>query len=66
MRINTQTLNDWIARNSPHGKEALAFKSGIGFWTLDRILRGVRLATKPELLSLISVTGLSEDQILAK
>lgn len=44
-----------------HTREELAVNSGIGFWTLDRIFRGVREATKTERIALCQVTGFDMD-----
>lgn len=64
MKLNTQTLNNWIAVNGPHGREALSYKSGLGFYTIGRLLRQDRPASKTELLALIQATGLSECELL--
>ena len=52
-------LENWLTEHGPQGREALSYKSGIGFYTLGRILRGERLPTKSEQLALIQATGLN-------
>ena len=44
-------------------REELSSLTGIGYWTLLRILQGKREVTKTEQLALISVTGLSAEEL---
>ena len=49
----------------PGSREALCYKTGIGFYTLKRILKGDKQATRAELAIIAKVTGMDlEDLIL--
>jgi hypothetical protein len=62
-KLNTTKLKDYLVLRGKMGKEALAVESGISFIKIERILRGTRSATKPEMITLCSVTGLKLDDL---
>lgn len=64
MKTNVQKIEEWIAINAPLSREALCYKTGIGFYTLKRILREERPATKSELVLISTITGLSFDDLV--
>lgn len=61
--LNIQNLNAWLVCQGPQAREVLSVKSGIGYYTLGRILKLERPPTKPEQLALIQATGLSESEL---
>lgn len=60
---NFDQLNYWLAQNGQLAKEDLAHKARIKFFTLDRIIRGVRMATELEQTAICLATGLERDDL---
>lgn len=63
MKLNTKKIDEWLAKNGPHGREALSFKSGLGFYTIGRILRKDKQVTKAQIMALAQATGLSAEEL---
>lgn len=63
--LNIQILHGWLACQGSQAKESLSVKSGIGYYTLGRILKSERQPTKPEQLALIQATGLSDSELFS-
>lgn len=63
MKLNYKKITEWIAAYGPHGKEALSFKSGLGFYTIGRILRKDKQVTKAQIMALAQATGLSAEEL---
>ena len=61
-KLNVTKLKEYLMIRGKLSKESLAVETGISFFKLERMVLGKRDATKSEMLSLCSVTGLSEDQ----
>lgn len=61
--LNRDRLNFWISENGPRGVENLAYKTGIGFYTMRRIVRGEKEPRDPEKLALLQATGLKRDEL---
>jgi hypothetical protein len=61
--VNLDTLKLWLLQNGPLAKEDLASKSRIKFFTLDKIIRGVRRPSELEQIALCKATGLSRDDL---
>lgn len=57
---NLEHLQYWV---SQHSKEELAFKTGIGFHTIGRILRGERVPSKTQRIAIREATGLPEKDL---
>jgi hypothetical protein len=64
MKLNIKKINDWIAKNGPHGREALSFKSGLGFYTIGRLLKKEKLASKSQILALSHATGIAHEELI--
>jgi hypothetical protein len=60
---NLDQLNFWLLQNGQLAKEDLASKSRIKFFTLDKIIRGVRTASDLEQAAICSATGLKRDEL---
>ena len=63
MKLNTKKIEEWLTQNGPHGREALSFKSGLGFYTIGRILRKDKQVTKAQIMALAQATGLSAEEL---
>lgn len=61
--VNLETLHFWLVNNGPLAKEDLCHKARIKFFTLDKIVRGVRMATELEQMAICSATGLKRDEL---
>jgi hypothetical protein len=61
--INLTELHFWLAANGPLAKEDLASKARIKFFTLDKIVRGVRMPTELEQRALCEATGIERDRL---
>jgi len=62
--MRTTNLNEltlWLLNNGPLAKEDLAHKARIKFFTLDKIIRGVRNASELEQTAICKATGLKRD-----
>jgi hypothetical protein len=62
--LNTSALKAWLATQGPNSKVELSYKTGIGFYTLGRILRGDKQPSKAEQMALLLATGLSRAELL--
>jgi transcriptional regulator with XRE-family HTH domain len=62
-KLNTQLLRSYLVIQGKLSKETLAVEAGISVVKIDRMLRGKREATKPEMLALCKVTGYEIDQL---
>lgn len=60
---NLDQLNYWLSQNGQLAKEDLAHKARIKFFTLDKIIRGVRMATELEQTAICKATGLKRDDL---
>lgn len=61
--INLETLQFWIIDNGPLAKEDLASRARIKFFTLDKVLRGVRMPSELEQMAICQATGLIRDEL---
>lgn len=61
--INLEQLHFWLSQNGPLAKEDLAYKARIKFFTLDKIVRGVRMASELEQTAICKATGLKRDEL---
>lgn len=61
--LNTQLIEAWLRKQGPLAKEDLASGARIKFFTLDRILKGVKNASELEQSAICQVTGLSKDNL---
>lgn len=61
--VNLDTLKFWLVSNGPLAKEDLCSKARIKFFTLDKIVRGTRMATELEQKAICEATGLSRDEL---
>jgi hypothetical protein len=61
--FNAQLLKNYLAVNGNLAKETLAVKSKISFVKIERLLRGVKIATDLEMDSLCRVTGYKLDDL---
>ena len=66
MKLNIEKLNEWLAIQGPHAREALSYKSGLGFYTIGRLMRGDKLATKAQIMAIAQATELSHDDLVIK
>jgi transcriptional regulator with XRE-family HTH domain len=62
-KLNTTKLKEYLVIQGKLSKETLAVEVGISIVKIDRMLRGKREATKPEMMALCSVTGIEIDQL---
>jgi hypothetical protein len=60
---NLNHLNFWLSQNGPLAKEDLAHEARIKFFTLDKIIRGVRMASELEQTAICRATGLKRDDL---
>lgn len=60
---NLDQLSYWLSQNGQLAKEDLAHKARIKFFTLDKIIRGVRMASELEQTAICKATGLKRDQL---
>ncbi len=61
--VNLETLNFWLVSNGPLAKEDLCHMARIKFFTLDKIVRGVRMPTELEQRAICEATGLSREEL---
>lgn len=61
--MNTQLLKEYLVIQGKLGKETLAVKTGISFVKIERMLRGRRDATKPEMEALCRATGYKMNEL---
>jgi hypothetical protein len=64
MKTNTNKIEEWLAINAPGSREALCYKTGIGFYTLKRILKGDKQATRAEMAIIAKVTGMNLEELI--
>ena len=62
-KLNISKLREYLVIQGKLSKETLAVETGISIVKIDRMLRGKRDATKPEMMALCSVTGFGIDQL---
>ena len=60
---NLNELNFWLLKKGPLAKEDLAHEARIKFFTLDKIVRGVREASELEQRAICEATGLARDTL---
>jgi hypothetical protein len=60
---NLDQLNFWLSQNGQLAKEDLAHMTRIKFFTLDKIIRGVRIASELEQTAICKATGLKRDDL---
>jgi len=60
---NLDQLNYWLSQNGQLAKEDLAYKARIKFFTLDKIIRGVRMASELEQTAICKATGFKRDEL---
>lgn len=58
---NLETLNYWLVSNGPLAKEDLCHMARIKFFTLDRIVKGVKMPTELEQKAICEATGISRE-----
>jgi hypothetical protein len=61
--VNLSLFNSWLTSRGPLAKEFLAAEAKIKFFTLDKIVRGVRMATELEQDSICRVTEMDRDAL---
>jgi hypothetical protein len=61
--IDLDKLRYWLAANGPLAKEDLASKARIKFFTLDKIVKGLRMPTELEQRALCEATGILRDDL---
>lgn len=64
MKTNINKIEEWLAITAPGSREALCYKTGIGFYTLKRILKGDKQATRAELAIIAKVTGMDLEELI--
>jgi hypothetical protein len=64
MKLNIEKLNEWLAIQGPHAREALSYKSGLGFYTIGRLLRSDKQITKAQAMAIAHATGLSINDLV--
>ena len=64
MKLNIKKINDWIANHGPHGREALSFKSGLGFYTIGRLLKQEKLASKSQVIALAHAMNVVHEELI--
>lgn len=60
---NLDQINFWLSQNGQLAKEDLAHKARIKFFTLDKIIRGVRVASELEQNAIATAMGISRDEL---
>jgi CO dehydrogenase/acetyl-CoA synthase epsilon subunit len=60
---NLEHLNFWLSQNGQLAKEDLSHMTRIKFFTLDKIIRGVRNASDIEQVAICKATGLKRDDL---
>lgn len=66
MKLNIEKLNEWLAIQGPHAREALSYKSGLGFYTIGRLLRGDKPATKSQVMAIAQATELNHEDLVIR
>jgi hypothetical protein len=61
--LDTQLLKNYLSIHGKLAKETLAVQSKISFVKIERLLRGVKIATELEMDSLCRVTGYKKDEL---
>jgi hypothetical protein len=61
--VNLDTLKFWLVSNGPLAKEDLCHKARIKFFTMDKIVRGMRMPTELEQRAICEATGIPRDQL---
>ena len=61
--INLDALKFWLISNGPLAKEDLCHKARIKFFTMDKIVKGLRMPTELEQIAIAKATGLSRDEL---
>lgn len=61
--VNLDLLKFWLVNNGPLAKEDLCHMARIKFFTLDKIVRGVRMPTELEQTAICKATGLKRDDL---
>lgn len=61
--LDAQLLKNYLAVQGSLAKETLAVQSKISFVKIERLLRGVKVATDLEMDSLCRVTCISKDDL---
>jgi transcriptional regulator with XRE-family HTH domain len=62
-RINLEALKFWLSQNGSLAKEDLASRSRIKFYTIGRIIDGVREPSELEQTAICKATGLTMDEL---
>ena len=66
MKTNTKLLNAWLKANGKRSREELAFKSGIGFHSIVRVILGKKDPTGAEQIAICHVTGIPKELLFPK
>jgi hypothetical protein len=61
--FNKQLMDFWLVNNGPLAKEDLCHKARIKFFTLDKIVRGLRMPSELEQTAICKATGLERDEL---
>jgi len=61
--VNLDALKFWLIANGPLAKEDLCHRARIKFFTLDKIVRGVRMPTELEQIAICQATGINRDEL---
>lgn len=61
--FNLNLLQNWVEQNGKQGRVRLAFRSGIGYDTVGRILRGERLPSKIEQAAIARATKIKKSEL---
>ena len=61
--VNLDALKFWLLKQGPLAKEDLCHMARIKFFTLDKIVRGVRMPTELEQKAICEATGLQRDEL---
>lgn len=61
--VNLDVLKFWLIENGPLAKEDLCHKARIKFFTMDKIVKGVRMPTELEQIAICQATGLKRDEL---
>ena len=61
--INLDALRFWLLNNGPLAKEDLCHGARIKFFTMDKIVKGLRMPSELEQKAICEATGLERDDL---
>jgi hypothetical protein len=61
--INLALLHEWLTINGPLAKEDLCHMARIKFFTMDKIVKGLRMPTELEQTAICKATGINRETL---